>query len=553
MTRKEPLYRLRFRDPSFLLPETVFWGQNLSHSIHRSRRCCRQEPHQLLALYGEQGESADQAILTVDVGTSSTKSALYFLGREPPLGPVFRHDHHSGTASTHHITQRVSDWYNGVVETFRNVLQYSPHVRVVAIAATGQMQDLIAVGDNRPPILRSDAILYSDCRAQTEASWLSEKLRRPVLATSMLPKLKLLPTPSSDGPPLYQILLGAADYITFKLSGDTASPFTDGTTVSTTGLSLAPEHRQYDEVLLHRAGLSSFLPYLPKILSRPQVVGTLCSSVAEHIGRKDLAGIDIVHAGGDAFSATVGAGCGKMGSGFYIYAGTSGWVAATRKSQHSLDCSDDLFRIGHAADENLNVLAAPVASIGASLHVACDTLLQCNVSDLDEMAMSSSFGASGVVYVPYVSGRRSPAPRDVTRGGLYGIGQHTNQGDVARAVVEGVVFSVAEAANQLPGLLMAERLLLAGGVSKCRLFADGIAAMIGDITVCHDEVGLLGAGALAAQAIGSTFTENSGNVCIGKDDISSTAADKKAWRTAFQRWKGTVEAMESLWDRETET
>lgn len=134
----------------------------------------------------------DRAILTVDIGTSTTKAALYFLDRPQPLGPVSHHSHQSISTQNLHVTQRTHDWYQGTIQTLRNALATPDHPQILAIALTGQMQDLLAVGPDATTALTEHAILYSDCRAQHEAAHLSAALHMRIPATSLLSKLRYL-------------------------------------------------------------------------------------------------------------------------------------------------------------------------------------------------------------------------------------------------------------------------------------------------------------------------------------------------------------------------
>lgn len=410
------------------------------------------------------------------------------------------------------------------------------------------MQDLIAVGNHPPQLLKSDALLYSDCRAVEEAQALSDVLGMQVLATSLLPKLKLLPIPSSNSETSsFKLLIGAADYLTYVLSGCPNDTFTDATTVSTTGLSVAPCHRSYDKELLRRAGLDSFFNHLPVILDKPAVVGNLSLEIAKCIGYEQLTGTNIVHAGGDAFSATVGVGCSHTEAGAYLYAGTTGWLATTIPHRKwSLVQSDSLFRLGHAADRHSSIIAASVVSVGSALQHACDVFLNCHVSHLDVLAQNSKIGARGAVYVPYINGRRCPSPKDVTSGGLFGVTISTSQADIARAVVEGVTFSFVEASNEMPATVNLMQLRAVGGVCQCHTFLHGVSALIGHVELSHPEAGLVGAGTIAASALLKTYQPRTSNYFTSSSPVSPE--DKWAWERSLKQWRRVARVHEGLWD-----
>lgn len=415
------------------------------------------------------------------------------------------------------------------------------------VSSSGQMQDLIAVGNGRPALLKSDAILYTDTRAVKQAQDLSSKLSTPVLASSLLAKLKLLPSPSLENRETsYKLLFGAADYMAYMFTDGASGVCTDATTVSTTGLSVGPEHREYDIDTLRRVGLEAFVPLFPQILERTGRVGSLSEKVARDIGAEDLIGIDVIHAGGDAFSATAGVNCATLGSGSYLYAGTTGWIAATVSVEESRSASvrGSLFHLGHGASRNV-ILAASVASVGSALEYVGREILGCTVQELTELAAESVIGSHGVVMCTYLNGRRCPRPVDQSRGVLFGMQMSTRRCDIARAAVEGVVFSLAEAYKEMPAGTTQATVRVVGGVSRCSIMLEGISALIGtaEVRAGNDmEAGLLGAGATAEGCDERGKAATAAGRLVDVDDKS-----RREWHEAMRRWQRVVASSEPLW------
>ncbi|PXF47024.1 D-xylulose kinase [Gracilariopsis chorda] len=468
--------------------------------------------------------SMDDEILAIDVGTSATKAALYCPAYSS-LARVSRHTHDT-YAHGFAVTQRPSNWLSAALSACSEVLRDARNV--TAISVTGQMQDLIGVGDV-PDLLKDQALLYSDARAVDEATRLSQVTGAEILPTDLLSKLSLLPCPSGQD---YILLIGGADFICYEFTGRPNLHFTDATTAATTGLTQHP-HRKYNTELFKQAGLSSFIPLLPEIVPRPIPVGRLCARIANRIGRPELAGIPVVHSGGDAFSVTVGAGCGVVGSGCYVYGGSSGWVGKTIGAD-----SNNLAALGlaHAAVDSATIVAGSVAAIGACLSHASATFLQCTVSDLSKLAEQSDIGAAGVIYVPYITGRRCPPARAV--GTLHGLTASCNRGDIARAILEGLVFSLFDASE---GMQCGE-VSVVGGVTESSVFVNGISAMFGGAKLQERDVGVLGAGIIGAEALGlDTMDESVGSL------YRVPEKERTRWMHAFKRWKQIVSHMEAIW------
>lgn len=405
---------------------------------------------------------------------------------------------------------------------------------------TGQMQDLIAVGDDPPFLLRTDAILYSDARVQDIAEELSQRCKTRIDPTSILAKLSLLSEPGECSPG-YSLLLGAADYVIYTFAADPKPMVTDPTTVSTTGLTTAP-HRNYNVSLLERAGFSQFLPLLPSILERPCVNGHLCESVAAKLGRPDLAGTPLVHAGGDAFSATVGAGCRAKDRGLYIYCGTSGWIGGTTSIGASASrTKDGLFALGHCSDAQAEISLASLSAAGGNVSFACETLLGgIEAREMDRLAMTAPIGANGLVYMPFITGRRCPAPDASAMGALYGLKGSSTRADVARAVIEGIAFAYSAAAPLLPEQIIGRgnSLRMVGGGAKSETLVRGVAAMLGGnngvLRIPYgSEVGILGAAAVAAEVLEVSCGEGLWENC---DCTAVCEEERENWLLASERW-----------------
>lgn len=78
------------------------------------------------------------AILSIDVGTSGTKAALCFLNRSGH-GPVARAKYETSSPGHLQMTQCVDDWSRAAITTSRNVLSSNPDVSIAAIAVTGTL------------------------------------------------------------------------------------------------------------------------------------------------------------------------------------------------------------------------------------------------------------------------------------------------------------------------------------------------------------------------------------------------------------------------------
>src|SRR5450759_2667942 len=70
---------------------------------------------------------------------------------------------------------------------------------------------------------------------------------------------------------------------------------------------------------------------------------------------------------------------------------------------------------------------------------------------IEELVNSSPVGSNGVIFLPYLNGERTPQCDSDARGVLFGLSSFHGQGDVLRAIHEGVVFALRESRRMHPG------------------------------------------------------------------------------------------------------
>ena len=131
-------------------------------------------------------------------------------------------------------------------------------------------------------------------------------------------------------------------------------------------------------------------------------------------------------------------------------------------------------------------------------------ILGVDYENLGEMALASEPGARGVVFIPYLDGERTPNRPEAT-GTLFGLTRKTRREDIARACVEGLLCSLADAVGFLENVSgeQSERLLFIGGGIKSRAVRELAPTVFGrEILVPEPaEYVALGAARQAAWAL----------------------------------------------------
>jgi gluconokinase len=297
------------------------------------------------------------------------------------------------------------------------------------------------------------------------------------------------------------------DYILYKLCGVWG---TDHGLASGTGM-LDIHKMDWDEEALALSGLSR--PQLPELLTPFEVVGKLSLAAARLSGFPQ--GLPIVIGAGDGGLANLGSGAVRPGQSI-ITVGTSGAVRRIIE-QPVLDEAERTWcyvlfhgRWYHGGASNNAGLAVQWVRERFYPDIVGSEGYECLFGD----AASISPGAEGVVLVPYFAGERNPHWDANARGVIAGLALEHDRRQVARAVLEGAAFCLADIWEALgPG---DEPIRLTGMINSWPVWAQIVSDVIG--------VRLAGLAAHDASAVGAAML---GHFGIGSvqtlEEISLTA------------------------------
>ena len=162
---------------------------------------------------------------------------------------------------------------------------------------------------------------------------------------------------------------------------------------------------------------------------------------------------------------------------------------------------------------------------------------------LEREAAAGYRGPGELVFLPYLSGERTPLDDPYARGVLFGMSETTTRADVARAVMEGVAMTLAEARDCLAAAgATFGRVGLTGGGAKSALWARMIAAATGFeiVRMRGGETGpALGAARLARMALTGEPPEA---VCE-KPEIADVTAPDPELAAMFARQRERFDAL----------
>jgi len=471
-------------------------------------------------------------VISADIGTTAAKVSLVERSGEI----LFTTSHSYPLVSeASRVEQDPLLWWDAFRKGIKDIYSYQNQITPEALVLSGQMQDLICISRGEA---EGNAILYSDTRARGEWIQINRDLGKEFLnkTTENLNDPGSLPckilwlrnSKSCEIDNETRILLGAHDYICWKLTDRFITDYTNG---AATGL-MNFESNQWDSTILKYLGLVK--ENLPELISADQVTGSITAEASNATGLP--AGLPVIHGSGDAGASTIGAGAGVPGV-ISCYLGTSGWIAVT--GERTVNPDSGIFNLRHP-DPSKVINIGPMLMTGGNVEWALntlsgdrkDTVLENSFDTFTREAEKAFPGSGGLFYLPYLVGERSPFRDPDARGAFIGMGRQTGQSEMFRAVLEGTsyalnsILDVMSQTNHSTG-----QIYLSGGGARDPLWAEILASITGYTVLIASnarETGVLGNVVLAGRALGwfDTYKLPSGFLNIEKEYLPDNELNK---------------------------
>jgi xylulokinase len=456
-------------------------------------------------------------LLGIDLGTSGVKALLLSAeeaAAKQPLAEVTI-SYPLNTPRPGWSEQDPAQWWQGVTRAIRKLLtENEASARdIVGIALSGQMHGatlLDAHGDVlRPAILWNDQRSGAECDAITERVGLSNLLNwvaNPALAGFTAPKILWVRTHEPDIYARIATVLLPKDYINYRLTGEIATEVSDASGT----LLFDVVNRRWSEEML--AALDIPRSFLPPIYASTDIIGSVTADAARATGLQ--AGTPVVAGGADNACAAVGVGVVAPDQ-VLTSIGTSGTVVAVSE-QPRLDPQARLHSFCHAVPD-MWYLMGVVLSAGGSLRWFRDTLCTeeqrraasegRDVYDVivDE-AITIPEGSEGLIFLPYLSGERTPHGDPHARGVFFGLSLRHTRAHLARSILEGVTYALNDSVAIMRDLgLDVSTVRATGGGARSRLWRQMQADILNVrvLTALSDAGPAFGAAIIAGAGVGA--------------------------------------------------
>ena len=476
-------------------------------------------------------------LLGIDIGTSSTKVLL--LQSDGLIVDAMERLYDFEIPQNGWTEQDPALWWNAVKQIIPELIKkhrIKPH-DIKAIGIAGQMHSLVML-DRDGKVLRK-AILWNDQRTEKQVNEINnlvgakrhiELTSNPPLTGFTAPKILWV---RENEPELFskchKILL-PKDYIRYELTGEYVSDVSDA---SGMGL-LNVRERTWSKEILEDLEIDPEL--LPDLVESVEISGYLTEQVASELGL--IPGIPVVGGAGDNAAAAIGVGVIKDGTGFTTI-GTSG-VVFVHSSEPNTDAEGRVHTFCSAVPNEWHLMGVTLAA-GSSLQWFRNRFCQAEqeIADqrgvdvyqvMDEMAESVQPGSDKLLFLPYLSGERTPHLDPNARGVFFGLSTIHEKAHLIRSVLEGVAFSLNDCLSVLRELNVdAELMMLTGGGAASPLWQK-IIADIFDCTMntCKSNQGpSLGAAILAGVGAGifTDLVDGCGKVVQLKNTVKPTESD----------------------------
>jgi xylulokinase len=345
--------------------------------------------------------------------------------------------------------------------------------QVRGIGLSGQMHGATLL-DRAGRTLRP-AILWSDGRSAAECAELErrEPATRTIAANAAMPGFtapKLLWVARHE-PEIFAAVahvLLPKDYLRLRMTGAFASDMSDS--AGTLWLDVA--QRRWSDRMLAATGLKPSA--MPELFEGSAATGAMLSEVADAWGVPRTA---LVAAGaGDNAAAAIGMGITAPGRGL-ISIGTSGVTLEVDSALH-LRTGRSIHNFCHALPGRWLGMAVMLSAAGSLTWLARVT--GATVADLLAEAEAAAPLPDGLFFLPYLAGERVPPDEPSAAGAFLGLTEVTSRGDLARAVLEGVAFGLADGHAALhPDGPPTEPIAIVGGGARSKLWSRMIADALG--------------------------------------------------------------------------
>jgi xylulokinase len=405
-----------------------------------------------------------QLILTIDIGTSGPKVAL-FDTKGNCIGYEFE-EVKLNLSEGGGAEQSPADWILAIKLCYQKLLAHthSNPKDIIVINCTTQWCGTIPIDKNGKPLM--DCIIWMDSRGAAQIKKLVggfpevdgyavHKILKWIQLTGGGPSkagkdsIAHILWLKENRPDIYEKtwkFLEPKDYINYWLTGIVAASY-ESITVHWVTDNRDINNIKYSDALLNACGIER--EKLPDLVPANSILGNIRKEIADEFGLNP--GIPVISGTPDLHSAAVGSGAVRDFEA-HTYIGTSSWLVCHLPFKKT-DLFHNMATIPSALPGRY-LLANEQETSGACLNFIKNNLFfpkdGLNQNDApkdfykiaDSMVENVAAGSEGIIFLPWLYGERSPVDDHHARGGFYNLSLSSTRAQMIRAVFEGVAMNL---------------------------------------------------------------------------------------------------------------
>ena len=449
-------------------------------------------------------------------------------------------------------------WYRVLCRTVRDAVsqaQIDPS-EVGGVGISGHMHGTIML--DRAGELMHPAVLWCDQRTGQEKAevmeqigvdqlgrWVQNSVNAGFQSLTLLWFRKHRPELFSR---MRHVLL-PSDYLRYRLTGEIS---TERTGAASTLLFDNSRFCWNRELL---AALELPIDILPNERHSPmEVAGRLTRQAAEDTGLRE--GTPVAFGGGDQPMGMLGNGLLHPGDAS-VTLGTAGQVCVPSQTLY-YDPQLRTNTFAYVPQNSWYIMGATLNACLAYNWFLEKVLMVNDFRMMDGEAAGAPAGCNGMLFLPYLTGERTPHQDERARAGFYNIELNHDRSDMVRSIMEGVAFSLLDAMDVIEHMGQPiNRLSISGGGAVSRLWRQIIADVFNRplrITVNREQAGL-GAAICAMVACGEypSVYDACDRIITYEDNVAVPNPDNRGvYEDAFGRFRETYQANKALMHKSRE-
>jgi len=472
-------------------------------------------------------------LLTIDIGTSTFKSALWkednfcyncFAYASLPLSICLSNNDKHETSPL--------QWLDAFGECCKKLLTNARlknfnSVQVILISGNGPslvpVLDKPVFHNNNLYVPAENARLWLDRRAVKYQEEISTVMGGFVDASFFLPKILYIKREENELYKKTKYFIGCPEYLAYALTGQVKTVF------PCEGF----DRWFWNDNVLEKLDLEK--EKLPDFIRPGEMFGSILSSAAQHYGfEKD---IPVITGGPDFFAAILGSGVTKPGQACDRTGSSEGINLCVKNHVNE----KRLMSYGHPVKPFWN-LSGIINTTGKAVEWGCN-LFDLNFDDFISLAKKSRCGSGGLIFNPYLTGERAPLWDPNVRANWSGISLTTGKSEFANSILEGIGFSIRDVIGVMEQAgEKTEQLRVTGKLAECSELNQIKADITGKTVIegVFKESELLGLAIIGSCSLGkySSYEEASLNMVKIEKLYEPNPGYNDLYNQLFSKYKG---------------